>query len=127
GRSSAVRGVHRQGCVSGRDALVQRRRAVPRRLHLRALGLGRGGLSAAVLPVSAARRRAPVMIARGLLIVALALGGCRPQPQEQPEIDEPVVTAPPTTTIEVEQPEPPPAEPERTLGIADVGIFSDLD
>jgi D-alanyl-D-alanine dipeptidase len=64
-----------------------------------------------------------------LALVVLALGGCRPEPQAKPRSDEPIEQAPQPEVIAARVPviEEPPAEPEQALGVADVGIFADLD
>jgi uncharacterized protein YijF (DUF1287 family)/L,D-peptidoglycan transpeptidase YkuD (ErfK/YbiS/YcfS/YnhG family) len=62
--------------------------------------------------------------------VMLALGGCRPEPQAKPQSDQPAkVEAPQLESSETPQPElaESAAEPEQALGVADVGVFSDLD
>ncbi len=55
----------------------------------------------------------------------LALAACRPEPAPEPRVDAPSHAA---ATPEPElEPEPEPAPPEASLGVVDLGVFSDLD
>lgn len=72
------------------------------------------------------------MIARAALaLVSLAIGACRAESQVQSHSEQPIEQAPAPVPAAVDAPTPepvePPAEPEQALGVADVGIFSDLD
>ncbi|WP_181197218.1 DUF1287 domain-containing protein [Enhygromyxa salina] len=67
----------------------------------------------------------------GLALIGLGLGlGCRPTSQApEGESADPRPASSPAAALEAStpEPEPEPAQPEATLGVADVGIFADLD